>query len=180
CGIGLVFSLLMVRNRYSLIQAEDSAHALRTIWSIEAPVVILVYSLFRIDPNRCSYTKAIARGLLCLPFGAFLNAFGAIVLGAPVGIQQFSKTLHWSLLMSVFTFVPAGCICGSSWNDWIRIFARSKWNGVADFMVCIPAHGAVIGAWFGAWPMPLDWERPWQEWPVCVSYGGVIGYVLGM
>jgi hypothetical protein len=29
-------------------------------------------------------------------------------------------------------------------------------------MICIPAHGAVIGGWFGAWPMPLDWERPWQ------------------
>lgn len=29
-------------------------------------------------------------------------------------------------------------------------------------MISLPAHGAVIGAWFGAWPMPLDWERPWQ------------------
>lgn len=29
-------------------------------------------------------------------------------------------------------------------------------------MICLPAHGAVIGAWFGAFPMPLDWERPWQ------------------
>lgn len=31
-----------------------------------------------------------------------------------------------------------------------------------DFIICLPAHGAIIGAWFGAWPMPLDWERPWQ------------------
>lgn len=35
-------------------------------------------------------------------------------------------------------------------------------NGTIDHMICIPAHGAIIGAWFGAWPMPLDWERPWQ------------------
>lgn len=34
--------------------------------------------------------------------------------------------------------------------------------GAIDYMVCLPAHGAIIGAWFGAWPMPLDWERPWQ------------------
>jgi hypothetical protein len=26
----------------------------------------------------------------------------------------------------------------------------------------MPSHGAVIGAWLGAWPMPLDWGRPWQ------------------
>lgn len=31
-----------------------------------------------------------------------------------------------------------------------------------DYMICIPAHGVIIGAWFGAFPMPLDWERPWQ------------------
>jgi len=34
--------------------------------------------------------------------------------------------------------------------------------GSVDLIICLPAHGAVIGAWFGAWPMPLDWERPWQ------------------
>ena len=34
--------------------------------------------------------------------------------------------------------------------------------GGLDYMVGFPAYGAVIGAWFGAWPMPLDWERPWQ------------------
>jgi len=35
-------------------------------------------------------------------------------------------------------------------------------NEPLEYMICIPAHGAVIGGWFGAWPMPLDWERPWQ------------------
>lgn len=34
--------------------------------------------------------------------------------------------------------------------------------GLIDYMICIPAYGAVIGGWFGAWPMPLDWERAWQ------------------
>ena len=29
-------------------------------------------------------------------------------------------------------------------------------------MIFIPAYGTIIGGWFGAWPMPLDWERPWQ------------------
>lgn len=39
---------------------------------------------------------------------------------------------------------------------------RHRPTGRVDYMVSLPAHGAVIGAWFGAWPMPLDWERPWQ------------------
>jgi phosphatidylinositol glycan class F len=25
--------------------------------------------------------------------------------------------------------------------------------------------GAVVGAWAGAVPIPLDWDREWQKWP---------------
>uniref|UniRef100_A0A0D9VP24 Uncharacterized protein n=1 Tax=Leersia perrieri TaxID=77586 RepID=A0A0D9VP24_9ORYZ len=120
---------------------SDPVHTLRLLVAFEAPLVIAVFSLLRRDPKRCS---AAARGLLGFPMGAFLNAFGAIVLGAPVGINY----------------------CGST--------------DAVDYMISAPAHGAVIGAWLGAWPMPLDWERPWQEWPICVTYGSVAGHLIGM
>ncbi|KAG8379651.1 hypothetical protein BUALT_Bualt07G0111200 [Buddleja alternifolia] len=180
CGLGLVSGFWLALNYYSLTLVDNSAQTLGIVWALEAAVVILVYSLFRHNPDQCSYVKAIARGLLGLPVGAVVNALGAIVLGAPLGIQHFKKTVHWSLLMSVFTFVPAASVFGSSWTDWHRIFAHTKPIGSTDFMICLPAHGAVIGAWFGAWPMPLDWERPWQEWPICVTYGAILGYLVGM
>ena len=28
------------------------------------------------------------------------------------------------------------------------------------------ALGASIGSWCGAFPIPLDWDRPWQTWLV--------------
>lgn len=106
---------------------------------------------------------------------------------------------HLMLLQTV----PAACVLGSSWADWRRIFAQTKYvilfkllnsshvwlckvstylgpsvsylqlhycnpcttfrpKGSIEYLICLPAHGAVIGGWFGAWPMPLDWERPWQ------------------
>nr|GMC73587.1 phosphatidylinositol-glycan biosynthesis class F protein [Ipomoea batatas] len=101
----------------------------------------------------------------------------------PFDVQDFrylGMTLYWSLVMSVFTFVPAATVFGSSWTDWHRIFAQTKPAKNIDYMVFFPAHGAIIGAWFGAWPMPLDWERPWQEWPICVTYGAMAGYLVGM
>ncbi|KAJ7005369.1 phosphatidylinositol-glycan biosynthesis class F protein-like [Populus alba x Populus x berolinensis] len=82
--------------------------------------------------------------------------------------------------MSSFTVAPAASVFGSSWTYWQRIFAQTKPNEPLEYMICIPAHGAVIGGWFGAWPMPLDWERPWQEWPICVTYGAMTGYLVGM
>ncbi|XP_031738426.1 phosphatidylinositol-glycan biosynthesis class F protein isoform X1 [Cucumis sativus] len=147
---------------------------------VQSPIVILLYSRYRTDRHQCSYFKAVARGLLGLPAGAIINAFGAIVLGAPIGAQYFLKTLNWSLVMSLFNIVPSACVFGSSWIDWQRLFAYTKPIGTIDHMICIPAHGAIIGAWFGAWPMPLDWERPWQEWPICVTYGAILGYSIAM
>ncbi|KAI8019977.1 Uncharacterized protein C1450.15 [Camellia lanceoleosa] len=179
CGLGLASALWIAHKVYTNL-ISDPSQILCLIWIIEAPIVILLFSIFRKNPKECSYWKAVGRGLLGLPAGAVVNALGAIALGAPVGVKYFSKTLNWSLLMSLFTVVPAASVFGSSWTNWQQIFAHTKPIGSIDYMICLPAHGAVIGAWFGAWPMPLDWERPWQEWPICVSYGAIAGYLVGM
>ena len=41
------------------------------------------------------------------------------------------------------------------------------------------AFGACLGAWFGALPIPLDWDRPWQKWPVSVVRGMTFGHLVG-
>ena len=41
------------------------------------------------------------------------------------------------------------------------------------------ALGAVLGAWLGAVPIPLDWDREWQKWPVTIVVGLYMGYALG-
>ncbi|KAJ4718675.1 phosphatidylinositol-glycan biosynthesis class F protein-like [Melia azedarach] len=180
CGVGLAVGFSVAHNVYFINLVSDPSHTLRLIWVIESPFVILLYSFFRQNPEKCSYLKAVIRGVLALPVGALVNALGAIALGAPVGSQYFQRTINWSLLMSLFTFVPPASVFGSSSEDWRRIFANTKPKGSLDYMICLPAHGAVVGAWFGAWPMPLDWERPWQEWPICVTYGAVAGYLVAM
>ncbi|XP_055825275.1 uncharacterized protein LOC129893877 isoform X2 [Solanum dulcamara] len=162
CGLGLALAFWVPNHTYSRDLITHPSQTLRLISVFLAPLVILLYSHLRHDTSQCSYVKAVGRGLLALPAGAVVNALGATILGAPVVYEYFPKTLSWSLLMSLLTFVPAACVFGSSWTDWHRIFARTKANESTDYMICLPAHGAVIGAWFGAWPMPLDWESPWQ------------------
>ncbi|KAF3622052.1 putative mitogen-activated protein kinase kinase kinase A-like [Capsicum annuum] len=73
-------------------------------------------------------------------------------------------------------YLPAVCVFGSSWTDWHKIFARTKANESTDYMISLPTHGVVSGVWFGAWPMALDWESPWQGMTFCGHYpsGGLI------
>jgi phosphatidylinositol glycan class F len=39
--------------------------------------------------------------------------------------------------------------------------------------------GAVLGAWLGAVPIPLDWDRDWQRWPVTILVGLYVGHCVG-
>lgn len=41
------------------------------------------------------------------------------------------------------------------------------------------ALGTIIGAWIGAIPIPLDWDRDWQKWPVTVVTGAYMGWAVG-
>nr|CAB3502144.1 unnamed protein product [Digitaria exilis] len=163
---------------------SNPALALRLLVVCEAPVVIAVFSYLRRDRKSCSFIKAAARGLIGLPVGALLNAFGAIVLGAPVGIKSQGRETNFV----TFQFVPAACVFGASKIDWQNVLSHSMYvldfyftpTDADNYIISVPCHGAVLGAWLGAWPMPLDWERPWQEWPICVTYGAVAGYLVGM
>ncbi|RID51881.1 hypothetical protein BRARA_H02517 [Brassica rapa] len=178
-GFFLGVGFWVARNKFAVDLVSDPSLTLFLLWSIEFPVVAVVYSFLRKAPEKCSWCKAVGRSILGLISGALMNALGAIALGAPIGMQYLPKTIHWSFLMSVFTFVPATAVFGASWTDWHRAFASMKPTGNIEYMIVIPAYGAIVGGWFGAWPMPLDWERPWQEWPICVCYGAIGGYIVG-
>lgn len=62
----------------------------------------------------------------------------------------------------------------------------------------LPCLGTLAGAWLGAFPIPLDWEAPWQSalpfylslsvlmmltvtrrWPVTICYGALAGSIAG-
>ncbi|RZC59944.1 hypothetical protein C5167_021703 [Papaver somniferum] len=178
--LGLAITYWVAQNFFSINLISNPTQTLIFLWVVQSPILILLYSLLRQDPQQCSYGKAVGRGIIGLPIGALIMAFCGVMLGAPFGIQDLGKTVNWSLLMSLFSIVPTACVFGSSCKDWLRIFAHTQPGGVIDIIICVPSHGALLGAWFGAWPMPLDWERQWQEWPVCVSYGAVAGYLIGI
>jgi phosphatidylinositol glycan class F len=37
----------------------------------------------------------------------------------------------------------------------------------------------MVGAWLGAIVIPLDWDRPWQNWPLPIIGGGYLGAIVG-
>ena len=39
--------------------------------------------------------------------------------------------------------------------------------------------GALVGTWVGALPIPLDWDRWWQVWPISCVFGCLGGAFVG-
>ncbi|KAJ5573368.1 Glycosylphosphatidylinositol anchor biosynthesis protein 11 [Penicillium hispanicum] len=97
-----------------------------------------------------------------------------VLFGAPLTTHNLETLLcaaHMALL-SATALVYVHGVDGSVWKEvWgIARPADSVWGG---------ALGTGLGAWFGAIPIPLDWDRPWQAFPITILIGAYIGYALG-
>lgn len=85
----------------------------------------------------------------------------------------------WAALVSALSVYPSVLLLGADGPSCVRLFARGLPRSRPErFLLC--AVGALaLGSWLGALPMPLDADRPWQRWPVPVTWGGLLGWTGG-
>ncbi|KAM3066815.1 Translin-1 [Clarireedia jacksonii] len=97
-----------------------------------------------------------------------------ILFGAPF-TTHIEHTLLSSAHISLLTLFPLFYVHGVDSQRWLEI--ASLYAPIDE--VFGAAIGALLGAWLGAVPIPLDWDREWQKWPVTVITGAYGGYVVG-
>jgi len=103
----------------------------------------------------------------------------AVVYGAPLSVS-FTETFHFSWVLSTVTVLPALCILGPKADEWLRVLFLNKPENIYEKNLQWRFTCAVLGAWLGAFPIPLDWDTPWQVWPVSCLLGTLIGYMVGL
>jgi len=77
--------------------------------------------------------------------------------------------------MSVLSVLSLIYVHGVDGTVWREVWGASRPTDT----VWGASLGTGIGAWLGAIPIPLDWDRPWQAWPVTIVTGAYLGYVAG-
>ncbi|KAM9565014.1 phosphatidylinositol-glycan biosynthesis class F protein isoform 1-T2 [Guaruba guarouba] len=110
----------------------------------------------------------------CLVFHAIIVLYGAPLLGS------VTETFLFSVLLSTFTTLQCLCMLGPNIQAWIRVFSKHGAMSIWESSLQITTVCSILGAWFGAFPIPLDWDRPWQVWPISCSFGATFGYVAGL
>jgi len=104
-------------------------------------------------------------------------ALAALIVlhGAPLTthhVPTILLALHVSLLAAPPLFYTHG-VSAVAWRGLVSLNV----GGVDE--VVAAAAGALVGAWVGAVPIPLDWDREWQRWPVTVVAGAYGGWAVG-
>ncbi|KAI9369871.1 GPI biosynthesis protein family Pig-F-domain-containing protein [Aspergillus egyptiacus] len=127
-----------------------------------------VHVLWKLTPALLSLTLT---ALLATPVLAIL----LVLFGAPFTTHQ-ALTFLCGAHMALLAVFPLIYVHGVDGDVWREIWGASRpadavWGGTL---------GTALGAWLGAVPIPLDWDRPWQAYPITVLAGAYGGYVLGV
>ncbi|KAF8624692.1 hypothetical protein AX17_007023 [Amanita inopinata Kibby_2008] len=62
---------------------------------------------------------------------------------------------------------------------WTRLYAEISLRNSIERALVYPVLGALAGSWLGAIPIALDWDRPWQAWPLTPAFGAIAGFMIG-
>nr|XP_022324423.1 phosphatidylinositol-glycan biosynthesis class F protein-like [Crassostrea virginica] len=103
----------------------------------------------------------------------------AVLYGAPF-FESVPQTFHFGALLASTAVFPGLCILGLNLSNWVRVFSQNGADLGPESVVQISAVSSIIGAWLGAFPIPLDWDRDWQEWPITCMVGNLLGYMTGL
>eukprot|EP01112_Ceratiomyxa_fruticulosa_P009461 TRINITY_DN2464_c0_g2_i1.p1 TRINITY_DN2464_c0_g2~~TRINITY_DN2464_c0_g2_i1.p1 ORF type:complete len:227 (-),score=28.91 TRINITY_DN2464_c0_g2_i1:156-836(-) len=128
-----------------------------------------------------SIFRKLMRAIKGMIGGTILFHLSAILYGAPIS-DKFIATLLWSVLMSSLTILPSSLLLGTrDWNAWRSLyFGDLSFHTVIERVCYCSTIGTIVGTWLGALPIPLDWDRPWQIWPVSCIYGALFGHIGGL
>ncbi|KAJ7201102.1 GPI biosynthesis protein family Pig-F-domain-containing protein, partial [Mycena pura] len=142
----------------------------------------------RVDRARADARKFTNLWKAWLATAVASGAFHAVLVlfGAPL-TSHVLKTYLLALLLALLTVFPPAYTLGAPLLApdavltrlvWTRLFAEFSARTPMERALLYPAVGTVLGAWVGAIPIALDWDRPWQAWPLTPAAGAIAGYIL--
>lgn len=120
--------------------------------------------------------KDIGKSLVLLALITVAYFIIAILFGAEF-LHKNEETFMLSLMLMILTALPPCLHLGPNYalaavlgDEKASLYPLSS---VLQHVVRV----TLLGAWLGAFVIPLDWDRPWQEWPVPCCVGALMGYV---
>lgn len=106
--------------------------------------------------------------------------FGVVVLfGAPLSshlVETFLLSVHLLLVM----WFPLLILFRMNTTKLGAVLQLDRaYRAIFTNVVLSLTFFSAVGTWLGVIPIPLDWDRPWQQWPVTLLVGAYLGGFVG-
>lgn len=99
-----------------------------------------------------------------------------VLFGAPV-LTHHEETTMLTVTLTTLTFVPASLQLGVDATVDILMGMQSQKGNILADAAKINIQATILGTWLGAIVIPLDWDQPWQAWPIPCFLGALLGYM---
>lgn len=135
--------------------------------------------IFRISP-----LKTVLHGIIILSLAWLLVFYVVVCFGAPA-LSQHWETSSFASLLVVLTVLPIVLIYGPETDGYgglVHVLFSDqnelKLSDPLGHQLFVNCCGAVVGSWIGAFPIPLDWDRSWQKWPISCAVASLVASFL--
>lgn len=102
----------------------------------------------------------------------------AVLFGAPFFSKQ-QETFTFALTMAILTVLPCCLHLGANRSVSLLLSLTSRNSNDLQGKFLTVTQLTCFAAWLGAVVIPLDWNRPFQVWPIPCILGALSGFFLG-
>ncbi|XP_044011129.1 phosphatidylinositol-glycan biosynthesis class F protein [Aphidius gifuensis] len=100
-----------------------------------------------------------------------------VLFGAPLSSHR-EETTMLSITLTTLTFIAPCLHLGVDTTLGLLSKLNAKNDNIIVDAICLNIKLTLLGCWLGAIVIPLDWDRPWQEWPISCIIGSFFGYMI--
>ena len=128
----------------------------------------------KISPNSHSIRKYLhslfVTLLATVPIHCTFIAFGAALFTSK------TETLLLSLCVSMLTVLPCCLSFRINYRYFISKLIFLELYSLEELDLVIQVYSVCLCVWLSGFPILLDWDRPWQRWPIPCLAGIWIGF----
>ncbi|KAG7385036.1 hypothetical protein PHYPSEUDO_001972 [Phytophthora pseudosyringae] len=141
--------------------------------------ILLASDLLVLRSQEQPLPTQVAQGILGLALGSAVFHVVVVLFGAPV-VDLWMQTLLLAVLLASCVTMPLALHLGPAPRKWLDLLLELSVSNTQELYLVCSSIGAMLGAYVGALPIPLDWDRPWQQWPLTCVYGTLLGHAAGI
>lgn len=178
CASYMTMNLLLLGTPISI---DNYQERITGILKFMAPLILL-FEAGCVIMSSINKLHIVMRMFGTILFGPLAFLMLSFLFSAPMSIQS----AYWSVVMSCNILLLPGSLIDYQFSKMTPLITEDQKNSdkrpsidsLVERMTMVQIALPVFCVWASAIVIPLDWDRPWQLWPICGTYGLLFGTIL--